>query len=198
MGWKSKQEVEAYDDTEIQQTISELSDMVASSIVSGDTIKIDGRLDGATDGLLKMYSKNQIDSTSADLRVSIEGSSIVLPMEIRGNKKEFLFTTATNLAANAVFISPVFDFINDKTLNGLVTTSHDGTLYIQESDDQYVWTNVQTIPVTAATSAVISSITYYDSIQFSKQVSTRFVRLVYVNGATAQTRFLLNAYSASI
>lgn len=130
---------------------------------------------------------------SAD--TTITNASIVLPVELRGSERDFLFTTTTNIAANGNFFSPVYDGVTVSNISGFVSASTDGTLFIQESDDQATWYTTFSQPITASTSDTISSTTYNAATSFSKNLVSRFVRIVYVNGATAQTRFALSAYT---
>jgi hypothetical protein len=131
--------------------------------------------------------------------VKIDDSSIYLPVEIRGLNREFLFTTASNLGISGVYISPIYDFINHKAITGIVSPSHAGTLYIQESDDQVAWYNVNTIALADQVSATINAVVYYNTNLFNQQIASRYVRLVFVNGAVAaQTRFILSAYATTL
>lgn len=139
---------------------------------------------------------NQINDDSP-LPIKLEDAGVALPVEIRGTEKEFLFTTAATLGANAVFISPFYDVSISKTISGLVDTNQVGTLYIQESKEQVTWYNTYKLDVTASTSVSISGVTYQNTTPFKADVVSNYVRLIYVNGATAQTRFNLTAYAVS-
>ena len=139
------------------------------------------------------YFKDLGNGISAKI-VQLGGTDIVLPVELRGKEKTFLFTTTANLALNAVFISPVYDSILKGRFSGFVSANQAGTLYIQETDDEVTWYTTSKIAVPIAASEPISSITYYEALPFNVETSARKVRLVYVNGGVAQTRFQLSAY----
>lgn len=126
--------------------------------------------------------------------VHLGGTDLVLPVELRGKEKTFLFTTTTNLALNAVFISPVYDSILKGRFSGFVSSNQTGTLYIQETDDEVTWYTTSKIAVPIAASEVISTVTYYEALSFNVETSARKVRIVYVNGGVATTRFQLSAY----
>lgn len=129
-------------------------------------------------------------------KVALDSANLILPIEVRGSKRDFLFTATSNLGANGVFFSPVYDGSTVTKLSGFVSASIDGTLYIQESDDQVAWYTTSSQAIVTAGSNVISSVTYYTGTVYEKTLSARYVRLVYVNGATAQTRFALSAYTS--
>lgn len=128
--------------------------------------------------------------------VGLEEVSVALPVEIRGKAREFLFTNTTNLALNGVFISSVYEGMSDEKVNGFVSPSHDGKLFIQESDDQVAWYTTFSTDVLVANLQpdTISSVVYNKALPFEQVLVSRYVRIVYVNGATAQTRFAISAY----
>lgn len=126
--------------------------------------------------------------------VSIAQGDFIIPVEVKDISKEFLFTTKTNLKANGVYISSTYDGMSNIDISGIVSASHDGKLIIQESDDQIEWFITHSQEVSASTSETISSVSYNKATTFKESLSSRYVRVVYVNGATAQTKFVLSAY----
>lgn len=130
--------------------------------------------------------------------VKIVDTSVYLPTEVRGISRELLFTTTSNLGGNAVYTSPVYDMIEFKSVTGFTCPSHAGTLYIQQTDDQVVWYTAQKLTIPDQTSNAISGTTYYDMTSFDLDIVSRYVRFIYVNGGTTQTRFILTAYTRPI
>lgn len=128
----------------------------------------------------------------------LAGSNIALPITVAGTLREILFTTTLNLGASAVFFSSVYDASLIKAITGIVSANQAGTLYIQESDDQTEWfTTFAPLAVAISGTDVISAVTYNKATPFEHKISSRYFRIVYVNGATAQTRFALSAYSSN-
>lgn len=125
--------------------------------------------------------------------VHIKNTGIVLPMIVSSAKRVLLFTETNNIGANSSYTSPVYDFTNLKSIQGLVSSNVSGTLYIQESDDKILWTTVQAIKFDPA------QLTELDvgakGKTFKADVYTKFVRLLYSNGTTSQTSFLLSVYT---
>lgn len=129
---------------------------------------------------------------------NLSGSNIALPVTMVGTEREFLFTTTVSLALNAVFTSSVYDGTMIQRLTGIVSANQTGTLYIQESDDQVEWyTTFAPLAVAIAGTDVINAVTYNKATPFEHKLSARYFRILYVNGATAQTRFALSAYSSN-
>jgi hypothetical protein len=93
--------------------------------------------------------------------------------------------TGTNLAAAATFTgggrdtgsTGLFDEIRVFCL-----ASHAGTLFIEQSSDNAVWFQTNSQPTTAGAAAEV----------FTFPIALRYVRVRYVNGATATTTFRLD------
>lgn len=129
---------------------------------------------------------------------NISGSNIALPVTIMGTVREFLTTTTNNLGANVVYTSSVYDASLMQRLTGIVSANQVGTLYIQESDDQVEWyTTFTPLAVAIAGTDLINAVTYNKATPFEHKLSARYFRIIYVNGATAQTRFALSVYSSN-
>lgn len=111
----------------------------------------------------------------------------------RGNL--FFNDSTTNLAANATFTGTSRDVtIAASTLqpygnfNAIAVANQAGTVRIEMSNDNSVWRRATPDTAVAANTPVILSI----------PVCTRYHRVVYVNGATAQTEFMINtSYTAA-
>lgn len=183
-------------DTKLGGTIN-VSDTTARTTLSAIDTKLGGIIKAQITNFPTQSNSVTVTNIPDVQQVKLTDSNIVLPVEIRGTEREFLFTQTTNLGANAVFISPVYDGILATKVLGIVSPSHEGTLYIQESDDQAVWyvTSSQAIP--ASTANTISGTNYNTGYSYDKTFAARYVRIVYVNGATAQTRFALSAYASN-
>lgn len=131
--------------------------------------------------------------------VQIQSGDVVLPVEVRQHRdRELEVWTNSNLVANAVFTGTTIDALSAKYLVGQITTTHSGTLYFQQSDDGTNWSNASTIEVTAGSTVSIDGTSYRSSTTFNFETTVRYVRLIYVNGATATTSFTLSAYTSVI
>ena len=89
-------------------------------------------------------------------------------------------STTTPLAASAVYNSGSLNVDGSNLLTGSVYSDQAGSLAIQQSSDNANWDIVNTIAVSAASGVAIS-----------EQIYTPYTRIVYTNGATAQTVFRL-------
>ncbi len=89
----------------------------------------------------------------------------------------------TNLAAAGSFVSTVLDLGSNHSVNRhriLVSADQAGTVYAEQSSDGSVWyvTNQQAVAANA-------------TVDIDDYVAARYVRVRYVNGAAAQTKFEL-------
>lgn len=111
----------------------------------------------------------------------------------------YQFSTTTNLTANNVYISNAVDCSTYKKLCGHVAANQAGTLYVQQSDDgSSNWLTVQTTAVSASTQTTISSVSYYNATQYEVNITSKWARVIFVNGATAQTYFLFSGYTTPL
>lgn len=97
---------------------------------------------------------------------------------------ELLASTTTPLAASAVYNSGSLNVDGSNLLTGSVYSDQAGSLAIQQSSDNTNWDIVDTIAVSAATGVAIN-----------QQIYTPYARIVYTNGATAQTVFRLYVWA---
>lgn len=108
---------------------------------------------------------------------------------------EKIVLTTSNLAADATYNQAGQDRFGVgrfnaviKCMAGIVKASHAGTLKLQESEDNSAWSDVASVSVAAATTV---------ELPWTK-VSKRYYRFSYVNGATAQTAFILEQLISSM
>lgn len=133
---------------------------------------------------------------SANSKTTLDNTNIVLPQQMKSIERAYQYATSQTLAISGYYIGANIDCSTFKKVNGHVSADQAGTLYIQQSDDGFTnWLTIQTTPITAASSVSINSVTYYNGTQYEVNVTSKWARVVYVNGATAQTRFVLSAYT---
>jgi hypothetical protein len=94
-------------------------------------------------------------------------------------------STVTPLAGNGVYTDPGTnnDVLLCRRWSGLVSSDVAGSLALQESSDNATWYTIQTIAVVGGTPQA-----------WNKDISGRFIRMVYTNGAGAQATFELTDY----
>jgi len=93
------------------------------------------------------------------------------------------FITTTALGVSGTYTSASIDGIQYRRLTGKVFADQAGTLEIHHSDDGTTWDTITSISVSASTPA-----------SFDEPIYTRYIRVNYVNGTTAQTAFRLSGY----
>jgi len=113
-------------------------------------------------------------------RITIESTDIVLPTDKQATLKAVVAKTTRPLGANESYESEWVDVSTKSTLLYLVNTDTDGTLKIQHSIDDSIVDYEDTISITGGTPAK-------DAVT----IGGDFVKIIYENGATAQTRFRL-------
>jgi hypothetical protein len=122
--------------------------------------------------------------------VDIQNSYIQVPVDIQGQYVD-LFTrrksyrtlvgsTTTALGANASVTLGPWDAIDFRSITISVFADQPGTLYIDQSPDNSNWDISEAISVSANVGQGIV-----------RELAARYVRVRYVNGATAQTVFRL-------
>ncbi|WP_138752763.1 hypothetical protein [Paenibacillus sinopodophylli] len=92
--------------------------------------------------------------------------------------------STTPLGSNATYEGPVFKSEMYNQIRGLVSANQSGTISLQESFDGVTWYQSNTAAVTGGTPAA-----------FRFYCHAYYARIVYVNGATAQGSFDLQAYA---
>lgn len=113
----------------------------------------------------------------------IVGATISVPIDKKTIYRSLGFSTTTALAASTAYTSASLDGIQYRRLTGRAFADQAGTLDLQHSDDGTTWDTLTSISVAAST-----------PVKFDEPIYTRYIRIVYTNGATAQTTFRLSAY----
>ena len=114
-----------------------------------------------------------------DVNIEQQTSDALKVYEVQVRKDTLGYSTAP-LGANASVTLGPYDAIIYKYVNITVFADQAGTLYIEQSSDGANWDISESISVSANTGQGIS-----------REVIGRYVRVRYVNGATAQTVFRL-------
>lgn len=111
----------------------------------------------------------------------------ILPFDKQAQLKQQIENNTTPLGISATYTGASFDTMADGVnytwLTGTVFTDIAGTLSVQQSADGVFWNTFDSITVGASVPTKINV-----------DVLTRYIRLVHVNGATAQTILRLYAY----
>ena len=135
------------------------------------------------------YGKNNPVPTSvveslAILPVILSDTDISLPTDKQSILRQQAFLTTSNLGS-AGTVNYIVDGLQYKRLTGRVFADQTGTITIFHGDDG---TNWDTVPDT--TIAVAANIpTKFDEIFYA-----RFIKIVFTNGATIQTKFRFSGY----
>lgn len=112
----------------------------------------------------------------------------VVPMDKQAQLKQQIENNTTALGASATYTGASFDTMADGVnftwLTGVVYSNVAGTLFIDQSVDGTRWLTPQSISIGAGVSNPIDV-----------TILSRYIRLRYVNQATAQTSFDLHAYA---
>jgi hypothetical protein len=129
------------------------------------------------------------DSSGGAVNTNVKNSEIIQPIDIQAQLKEQPFSTTTALGAGATYTSPTYDSMasgsNFAWLTGKCFSNVAGTLHFEHSSDGTNWTRTRSIALTAG-----------QGFTFDERIFLRYVRLVYVNGATAQTTFRLSGFAS--
>lgn len=119
--------------------------------------------------------------------VRLVGSDIIQPVDSQSILRSQAVLTTTALGANAAYTSSSTDGINYRRVTGRVYADQAGAtsgLQIQQSDDGSTWDTVWSQASPAASTVYA----------FDVELYLRYVRVVYTNGAGAQTTFRLSMY----
>jgi len=122
-------------------------------------------------------------TTAGNLKVSVEEASIRVPVDKQAVYRVLVTETTSTLDANATYTGNSVD-CNDYThFHGFVYADVDGTLKIQVSSNGSDWYEIKSVSVSGG-----------NTVTFNEEVIARYYRVVYVNGATAQSSFRLEVY----
>lgn len=129
-------------------------------------------------------------TSNGNLKISVEESSIKQPVDKQAILRVQVVEDTTTLDANVTYTSPSIDTSNYSKFQGFVASDQDGTLYIDESADGSNWVQIDSKSVTG------SSANPPVGVPFNEDVTAHYMRIRYVNGATAQNSFRLEVYTA--
>jgi len=125
--------------------------------------------------------------TEADPGVTkISDASIVIPTDKQAVYRNLDVDYSTALGISGSYTSSAVDGLTLRRVTGTVYANQAGTLNIQESKDGTTYRIITTQAITASTPYGFDAIFH-----------SRYLRLNYVNGATAQTAFELVVYSSA-
>lgn len=127
------------------------------------------------------------DAASRAVRVYQAGAGIIVPTDIQRILRSQYVSTATPLAISASFTGDTLDVRAYRGMTGRAFADQAGTLYIEHSDDGTAWDVSNTIAVSAST-----------PVFFDLPMYLYYARVRFVNGATAQTTFRLDAWLRAI
>jgi hypothetical protein len=117
----------------------------------------------------------------------IGSAGIVVPMDKQAVYRVNLFSTTTILGPSpGAYTSASYDGLTLKRVTGSVYADQAGELHFEHSLNGTNWRRTRSITVVASTPQT-----------FDEPFYSRYQRLVYANGATAQGAFELVAYSAA-
>lgn len=102
---------------------------------------------------------------------------------VEGIKRQEAIRQFATAGANGKTFTHSVDCFNHKEVTGIVSSDVAGTLYIEQSMDTGDWLRTDTIALTAN-----------QAKPFSAKIYSRYIRFVYENGATAQTKYALSAF----
>jgi hypothetical protein len=141
--------------------------------------------------------RTRIQTSDIQVPVDMQGAAIQVPIDIQGQAvdvfvrkkayKTLAGSTTTPLAANASVTLGPFDGIDWKDVLISVFADQAGTLYYEQSPDNVNWDISEAISIAAGIGQGIV-----------REIIARYVRVRYVNGATAQTAFRLYVWLRSI
>jgi len=119
-------------------------------------------------------------TAGGNLKIAIQEVNASIPISITNDLSDLVASTTTPLGANASFTSPTFDLNGWGKIVGSVFTNQPGTLKIQQSNDGINFDAESVFSITSNTPT-----------GFIVDVVGNIGRVVYTNGATAQTIFRL-------
>lgn len=129
---------------------------------------------------------------------TIVGSTIAVPTQQQAILRQLVTLTTTVLGITATFTGPSIDAIDARRITGVAQSDQAGTLHVEQSDDGATWNRyTNLVGQTADNTDPDVDVAIGGTTAFDFPVLQRYVRLVYVNGAVAQTTFRLSGYLAA-
>lgn len=181
--------------TTLASILSTLGATLDVAIADGDDVALGTTTDAAeTDPtatasaiqLIKGILKQLQGNGTGNQNVYIADAGITLPTDKQGIYRSELFNTTVALGSAASYTGSAYDGITLKRVTGTVNADQSGTLYFQHSKDGTNWNQTRTVAFTASTPQ-----------SFDEPFYSRYMRLVYTNGASAQGSFELVVYSSA-
>jgi len=143
-----------------------------------------GWLDSIYGGTVEVSNLPSALTSLGNLKVSLEEIAITPGVDIQAQYRKLHCVSTTALATSASYTSTSEDTLDRfSRITGSVFADQPGTLYIEQSPDNSNWDVSESIAVDAGAGQ-----------GFSKELVARYVRVRYVNGATAQSTFRLYAW----
>jgi hypothetical protein len=99
---------------------------------------------------------------------------------MRNYYRSELFKNTTALGANALYSGTGYECLHYERITGYASSDQAGTISINQSDNGTDWYETHTVAVAAGSTK---------GTPYSVDLVARFVKVDYVNGATAQTLF---------
>jgi len=113
---------------------------------------------------------------------SMETSSFSISAELRNKVSAIIDSTATALGIGATYTGAAFNVEEYGKIIGVCLADQDGTLYVDQRSDGTNWDSRETLAYVAS-----------DPMGFVVEVMGNEARIVFTNGAVAQTTFRLQA-----
>ena len=151
-------------------------------------VGIDQTTPGTTNAITSVNSSGTEILTETDPGVAkISDAGIIIPTDKQAvyRHAEIDYTTPLGVSP-AAYTSSAIDGLNLKRVTGTVYADQAGELHFEHSKDGTNWRRTRSISVVASTPQ-----------SFDEPFYSRYQRLIYANGATAQGAFELVAYSAA-
>jgi hypothetical protein len=183
---------------------SKATGMVDVSIPTQDDVLypvlriVNGATAPATNTTITLHSVTLEDLTAVSVDQSFQAGltsgAAALPMRMQGgsvdsvgavgNKITAYTETTTNLTSGQIFTGPSRDITSFQQgmFTGFCYADVSGTLYVEESIDGSTFYPMQQIPVPAGL-----------AVKFENRMHSRYARVRYVNGVTAQTTFRISS-----
>jgi hypothetical protein len=181
--------------TTLAAVLSALQATLDVVIADGDDVALGATTDAAeTDPaatasaiqLIKGILKQLQGTGTGNQNVYIADAGITLPTDKQGIYRSELFNTTVALGSAASYTSSAYDGITLKRITGTINADQSGALYFQHSKDGTNWNQTRTIAFVASTPQ-----------SFDEPFYSRYMRLIYTNGASAQGSFELVVYSSA-
>jgi len=174
------------------KTITDIVDTLNAVVIAAGTniigkVGIDQTTPGTTNGVVVKNSSGTEILTETDPGVFKIGSvGIVIPTDKQAIYRHAEIDYTTPITGSGTYTSSAIDGLTLKRVTGTVYADQAGELHFEHSKDGANWRRTRSISVVASTPQ-----------SFDEPFYSRYQRLIYANGATAQGAFELVVYSAA-